>query len=51
MEYDPVFVWLRLKALCASESAAIPLEKLRAGGPQFVESWLFPEISAAPETF
>ncbi len=29
----------------------MPLENIRAGGPQFAGSWLFPVMPASPETF
>ena len=35
MEAEKPSVRLRLNELCASLSAAMPLEKLSAGGPQF----------------
>ena len=48
---DTPLVWLRVRDSAASESAAMPLEKDRFGGPQFPGSWLLPVIPASPETF
>ena len=48
---DHTWVSLRFDAYCAPAKPAVPLEKMRFGGPQLTASWLFPEISAWPDTF
>src|SRR5437764_13078126 len=49
MDAEKPSVRLRLNALCASLSEAMPREKLRAGGPQFAGDCSLPVIPAWPE--
>jgi len=51
VEAEKPSVRARLKELCPSLRAVMPLEKLSVGGPQLVGSWSLPEMPAVAEMF